>query len=124
MVDNEDLRTATLDNTQVFDKFDLDFAIQLLGRMGYPSELIRAQMALYENVQRHPKVARSYGEVLKPTAGLAQRCSLPLIAANALLTVQFNRLDERARGVRKSAFVDDRTLDTENPGNCARPLRK
>ena len=45
---------------------------------------------------------------------MGQGCCLSLIAANATVAIEFKMLQHRTPKVNKSAFIDDRTLDTED----------
>lgn len=82
--------------------------------MGYPPELARIQRAIYiyGDFTRHLKIAGSYGEPLKSTCGMGQECSLAFIAANAIVASEVNMLSEKTPEVEKTAFIDDRTLDS------------
>ena len=65
---------------------------------------------LYQNLHRYIKLGSSYGPLICPYNGLGQGDSTSLLAALALVSVQFTMLDKVLPNLRKSACLDDRNL--------------
>ena len=87
--------------------------MKLLKEMGYPEGLAGMQIDMYKDFIRHIKIAGTYGEPIQSECGMGQGCCLSLIAANATVAIEFLMLQQKAPEVEKSAFIDDRTLDSE-----------
>ena len=114
MLEGKDRAAATLDYTKFFDRFDPKFYMQMLTAMGYPEGLASMQIDMYNDFIRHIKIAGTYGDPIKSECGMDQGCCLSLIAANATVAIEFNMVQDKTPDVNKLAFIDDRTLDTEN----------
>ena len=110
----KDRAAATLDYTKFFDRFDPEFYMKMLKAMGYPKGLANMQIDMYKNFIRHIKIAGTYGDPILSECGMGQGCCLSLIAANATVAIEFKMLQHKTPKVNKSAFIDDRTLDTED----------
>ena len=65
---------------------------------------------LYNNLIRTIKHGRALGESFRPTYGIGQRDSLSLTAAIALVSWQFDYLDQMFPAMDKQACVDDRLI--------------
>ena len=113
MLESKDRAAATLDYTKFFDRFDPHFYMCMMEEMGYPKGLAEMQRDMYADFIRHIKIAGTYGEPVQSESGMGQGCCLSLIAANATVAIEFLMLQQKVPEVEKSAFIDDRTLDTE-----------
>ena len=82
--------------------------------MGYPEGLANMQIVMYKEFIRHIEIAGTYGEEVISECGMGQGCCLSPIAANATVAIEFKMLQHKTPKGNKSAFIDDRTLDTED----------
>ena len=88
--------------------------MQMFKTVGYPEGLANMQTDMHNEFIRHNKIVGTYGEPVISECGMGQGCRLSLIAANATVSIEFKMLQHKTPKVNKSAFIDDRTLDTED----------
>ena len=86
----------------------------MLEAMGYPAGPARMQRDMYAPFANYVRIAVAYGDPMLVECGMGQGCSLSLIAANAAVANEFLMLQHRRPEVETIAFIDDRTLDTDN----------
>ena len=78
--------------------------------IGVDNDYASTQHDLYSNLNRHIRLSSSYGTVINPQNGLGQGDSFSLIAALALVSIQFQYVTAHIPTIRLGSVLDDRNV--------------
>jgi hypothetical protein len=110
ILDKEDIVICMMDYWKYFDAMEPNFVKDFMIAIGIDSSYATIVHDLYTNSKRYIKIGRSFGEPFSSSNGSGQGDVYSILAALALVSVQFSFIQERYPSLQMGSCVDDRNI--------------
>ena len=110
LADNHELIVCMMDYWKYFDAMEPDFVKDFMISIGIDPDYAGIVHDIYKNCTRYVKLGRAYGTGFTSTNGSGQGDVYSILAAVALVSVQFSYIQHKYPDIRMGSCVDDRNI--------------